>query len=60
MVELKYDIQFGEEYIIIMLKNYICIENNIINSIFEDECNRDIFKSNYYKEIFYIIYLISM
>ena len=60
IIELKYDIQFKKEYLIISLKNDICIENNIINSIFEDECNKDIFKSNYYKEIFYVVYLISM
>lgn len=60
IVELKYDIKFKEERLIIPLKNDIYIKNNIINSIFEDECNKDIFKSNYYKEIFYCIYLISM
>ena len=58
IVELKYDVKFEEEHLIIPLKNNICIENNIINNIFKDECNKDIFKSNYYKEIFYIVYLI--
>ena len=56
LVELKYNIQFVEDFLIIKLKNEICIENNIINNIF----NKNIFKSNYYKEIFYIIYLISL
>jgi uridine kinase len=60
LVELKYNIQFTEKILIIPLKNYICIENNIINNIFDDECNKDIFKSNYYKEILYIIYVLSL
>jgi uridine kinase len=60
MVELKYIIKFEEERLIIPLKNNICIENNIINNIFEDESNKDIFKSYYYKEIFYVVYLISL
>ena len=60
IVELKYDIQFEGGCLIIPLKNNIFIENNIINNIFDDECNKDIFKSNYYKEIFYIVYLISL
>ena len=60
LVELKYDIKFEVEDLLIPLKNDICIQNNIINNIFDDEFNKDIYKSNYYKEIFYIIYLISI
>jgi uridine kinase len=55
MIELKYDVQFLNDELVIALKNSIYIENNIINNIFEE--NKSIFKSNYYKEIFYIIYL---
>ena len=58
IIELKYDVKFEEKRLIIPLKNDICIENNIINNIFEDESNKDIFKSYYYKEIFYVVYLI--
>ena len=58
IVELKYDIQFDKDSLIIPLKNNIFLENNIINNIFYN--NESIFKSNYYKEIFYIIYLISL
>jgi uridine kinase len=58
LIELKYTVKFEEEHLIISLKNNICIENNIINSIFSD--NIDLFKSNYYKEIFYVVYLVSM
>jgi hypothetical protein len=56
MIELKYDVQFLNDELVIALKNSIYIENNVINNIFEE--NESIFKSNYYKEIFYCIYLI--
>ena len=56
LIELKYDIQIFDEKIIIKLQNNILIKNNIINNIFNE--NNSVFKSNYYKEIFYFIYLI--
>ena len=57
LIELKYEINFLDEKIIINLKNDIYIKNTLINNIFEQ--NKSILKSNYYKEIFYIIYLIN-
>jgi len=58
LIELKYTVKFEEDCLIIPLKNNICSENNTINNIFSD--NIDLFKSNYYKEIFFIIYLVSL
>ena len=58
IVELKYDIQFIEKSLIIKLKNNLFIENHVINNIFKEKTC--IFKNNYYKEIFYIVYLISL
>lgn len=58
LVELKYAIVFLKDGCIINLKNDIFVDNDIINNIFDE--NKDIFKSNYYKEIFYCIYLINL
>jgi uridine kinase len=58
LVELNYHVQFEGERLIIKLKNDIRIENNIINNIFNK--NKDIFKSNHYREIYNIIYLLTI
>ena len=58
LVELKYDVHFEGECLLIKLKNYIYTENNIINNIFNEK--KDIFKSYHFREIFYIIYLITL
>jgi uridine kinase len=58
LVELKYVVKIENDKIIIQLNNNNnnYLNNNIINLIFKE--NENIFKSNYYKEIFYIIYMI--
>ena len=58
LMKLQYEIKYENNKLIIKLKNNICIGYNIINNIFNEYSV--IFKSNYYKEIFYIIYLVSL
>jgi len=58
LMKLQYEIKYENNKLIIKLKNNICIEYNTINTIFNEYSV--IFKSNYYKEIFYIIYLVSL
>ena len=55
LLKLNYDIKYYNNNLIIKLKNKIIIENNIINNIYLN--NEKIFKSNYYKEILYLLYV---
>jgi hypothetical protein len=57
LLQLNYNIKFKNKILFFQLKNEIFIKNEIINNIFNK--NKEIFKSNYYKEILYFIYYIK-
>lgn len=55
LLKLNYKIKYDSNNLIIKLKNNINIFDVTINNIFLE--NEEIFKSNYYKEILYFLYI---
>lgn len=54
IIRLNYELLIDNNKLIIKLKNEIECDNNIVNTIFN--LNENLFKSTYFKEIFYILF----
>lgn len=55
LLKLNYDIQYENNNVVIKLKNKVVFLNEYVNNIFIK--NEELFRSNYYKEILYLLFL---